>query len=74
MTNNAFFSTDMVESRFRNDLVRAAMKPMYEIIMDPNDRSYELSGSAKLYASGLITIGTTTFNTQSYARTPKIIA
>ncbi|SBW16431.1 transcriptional regulator, AraC family [Brucella sp. 10RB9215] len=74
MTNNAFFSTDMVESRFRNDLLRAAMKPMYEIIMDPSDRSYELSGSAKLHASGLITIGTTTFNTQSYARTPKIIA
>ncbi|MHC5233977.1 helix-turn-helix domain-containing protein [Brucella sp. LJL56] len=74
MTNSTFFSTELVESRFRNDLLRAAMRPLYEIVMDPDERSYELSGTANLRTSGLITIGTTTFNTQNYSRTPKVIA
>ncbi|WP_176038045.1 helix-turn-helix domain-containing protein [Brucella tritici] len=64
----------MVESRFRNDFLRAAMKPLYEIVIDPAERNYELSGVASLRTSGMITIGTTTFNTQNYVRTPKIIA
>ncbi|KAB2729282.1 helix-turn-helix domain-containing protein [Brucella intermedia] len=74
MTSSACFSTDMVESRFRNDLLRAAMEPLYEIVMDPDEHKYELSGSANLRTFGLITMGTTTFNTQNYARTPRVIA
>ncbi|MGN6450834.1 MAG: helix-turn-helix domain-containing protein [Brucella intermedia] len=74
MIKSASFSTDMVESRFRNDLLRTAMRPLYEIILTGDQPNYQLSGSASLRTSGLITIGTTTFNTQSYIRTRSIIA
>lgn len=67
-------STDMVEDKLRNDFWRAVLKPMYEIPVDRDNRDYLFEGTIAARMLGSIQIGTTTFNTQHYARTPKIIA
>ncbi|PQZ48389.1 AraC family transcriptional regulator [Ochrobactrum sp. MYb15] len=73
--NQISFSTDMIEDELRNDFWREVLKPMYEITLDKEMRNYQLFGSAKGRAIGAsLQIGSTSFNTQNYLRTPKIIA
>ncbi|WP_425427581.1 helix-turn-helix domain-containing protein [Brucella pituitosa] len=75
MMNQISFSTDMIEDELRNDFWREVLKPMYEITLDKEMRNYQLFGSAKGRAIGAsLQIGSTSFNTQNYLRTPKIIA
>lgn len=65
----------MIEDELRNDFWREVLKPMYEITLDKEMRNYQLFGSAKGRAIGAsLQIGSTSFNTQNYLRTPKIIA
>lgn len=73
--NQISFSTDMIEDELRNDFWREVLKPMYEITLDKEMRNYQLFGSAKGRAIGAsLQVGSTSFNTQNYLRTPKIIA
>lgn len=64
-------STDMVDNELRNEFWRAAIKPMYEI--EAKNRKYQFSGTIVARALGTIQIGTTSFNTQNYTRTRKLI-
>ncbi len=72
MSNNLSISTDMIEDGLRNEFWRAVIKPMYEIKAENDD--YQLSGSIVVRALGSIQIGITSFNSQRYTRTRKLIA
>lgn len=65
-------STDMVDDKLRNEFWRAAIKPMYEIVTE--NKKYQFSGTIAASALGTFQIGTTSFNTQNYSRTRKLIA
>ena len=62
----------MIEDGLRNEFWRAVIKPMYEIKAENDD--YQLSGSIVVRALGSIQIGITSFNSQRYTRTRKLIA
>lgn len=74
MANETSFSTDMIEDKARNDVWRALMKPLYDIVADKDDRNYQLAGAVSARTFGSIQIGRSSFNTQHYSRTPKLIA
>lgn len=65
-------STDMVDDKLRNEFWRAAIKPMYEIVAE--NKNYQFSGAIAARALGTFQIGATSFNTQNYSRTRKLIA
>ncbi|WP_273792603.1 helix-turn-helix domain-containing protein [Brucella anthropi] len=72
MNKETTISTDMIEDKLRNEFWRAVLKPMYEITDEDND--YQFSGSIVARSIGSIQIGTTSFNSQTYSRAPKLIA
>ncbi len=72
MANEISISTDMVDDKLRNDFWRSAIKPIYEIVAE--NRKYQFSGTIAARALGTFHVGTTSFNTQNYSRTRKLIA
>lgn len=74
MESKTFFSTDMVEDKLRGEVWRSLLRPLYELLVDRDDPNYQLSGSVAARTSGSVQIWQSSFNTQKYTRTPRIIA
>jgi len=73
MEKELFLSTDMVDSKLRDDFWRDAVKPVFELSENSDDHLKGFSGTLRSRMMGSLLVGSTSFNEQKYERTRRLI-
>lgn len=73
MKNKFFLSTDMVDSKVRDEFWREAIKPVYEVTGNADENVRGFRGSLSWHRMGSLLVGRSSFNSQHYRRTKRTI-